>query len=82
MWPLTRLALAPHRAEVAFALAARALAERPPHALLKKKDTQHAHILKWFTPLITHATPAAEDGPQTPPVTAKRLASGAGGCDG
>ena len=59
------LALAPHRAEVAFALAARALAEAAPRAA-KKKDTQHAHILKWFTPLITHATPAAEDGPQTP----------------
>ena len=66
------LALAPHRAEVAFDLAARALAERPPHALLKKKDTQHAHILKWFTPLITHATQPLKTARKRP-VTAKRV---------
>ena len=74
------LALAPHRAEVAFALAARALAEAAPRAA-KKKDTQHAHILKWFTPLITHATQPLKTARKRP-VTAKRLASGAGGCDG
>jgi len=65
MWPLTFLHSHPTVPKSPL-LSPHAPWPRPPHALLKKKDTQHAHILKWFTPLITHATPAAEDGPQTP----------------
>jgi hypothetical protein len=80
MWPLTFLHSHPTVPKSPL-LSPHAPWPRPPHALLKKKDTQHAHILKWFTPLITHATQPLKTARKRP-VTAKRLTSGAGGCDG
>jgi len=71
MWPLTFLHSHPTVPKSPL-LSPHAPWPRPPHALLKKKDTQHAHILKWFTPLITHATQPLKTARKRP-VTAKRV---------